>query len=211
MKRKDKCGATVLIAIVGGSGSGKTWLADHLATALGVDVARLSLDDFYRDRSHLSSARRAQINFDQPRAIDWLGVETAVRALLVGRAVRIPRYDFKTHSRLNGFKIVPPRPIVLMDGLWLLRPRSLRRLFQLSIFIDCPTRTRLQRRLARDVGLRGRTAISVKDQFWRTVEPMHRVYVVPQRTYADLVLRGAVEAGQIADLARRIRAGVRPN
>src|SRR5262249_23889472 len=144
----------VLIGIVGGSGSGKTWLADKLATALGSDVARLSLDDFYRDRSHLPSARRAQINFDQPRAIDWLGVENAVSALLAGRAARIPRYDFKTHSRLHAFKVVPAKPVIVMDGLCLLRRRSLRRLFQLTIFIDSRTRTRLQRRLERDLGLR---------------------------------------------------------
>ena len=40
------------IAIVGGSGAGKTWLADRLETELG-GAGRLAQDDFYRDQSHL--------------------------------------------------------------------------------------------------------------------------------------------------------------
>ena len=34
-----------LIAIVGGSGAGKTWLADQLQKAIGNDVDRLALDN----------------------------------------------------------------------------------------------------------------------------------------------------------------------
>jgi len=201
----------LLVAIAGGSGSGKTWLADRLEKALAPNAARLSLDDFYRDRSHLSPARRARINFDSPRAIDWRAVEKVVRALARGRSARVPRYDFKTHSRQTGPRCVPARPILLMEGLWLLRRRSLRSLFQWRIFIDCPTRTRLRRRLRRDQTTRGRTEASIRAQFRTTVEPMHRLYVAPQSRYAHLVIAKTCSPQQAQRLAQQIRAGIGPN
>lgn len=208
---KFKRSTPILVAIVGGSGSGKTWLAERLQSALGPDAVRLSLDDFYRDRSHLSLARRARVNFDQPKAIDWGGVETAVRRLAGGWTARVPRYDFATHSRQKTGKTVPARPVVLIDGLWLLRRRSLRSLFHLRIFLECPTRIRLRRRLERDVGSRGRTAASVHRQFRDTVEPMHRLYVSSQSRHADVVIRGACSPEDIKRLVLRIRAGICPN
>ena len=177
-----------LVAIVGGSGSGKTWLADKLYGAFVPRASRLSLDDFYRDRSHLSPTRRATINFDHPRAIDWVYLENVLRQLLAGRAARVPSYDFATHSRRRRFKTLRPKPLIFFDGLWLLRRASLRRLFALTIYLDCPTHLRLRRRLERDFLARGRSRASVRAQFWRTVEPMHARFVGPQAARANLVL-----------------------
>ena len=195
----------VLAAIVGGSGSGKSWLADKLANALGRDAARLSLDDFYRDRSHLSMARRDRLNFDHPRAIDWPVLEKALRQILRGRATRIPCYDFGTHCRLARFKMLRPKRIVLMDGLWLLQRKSIRTLFDLSIFLDCSARIRLARRLPRDLRVRGRSDSSVRRQFRQTVQPMHVRHVAPQVRFADVVLKGQCTVQQVQKFATTLR------
>jgi uridine kinase len=199
----------MLVAIVGGSGSGKTWLADKLQAGLGSKAARLSLDDFYRDRSHLPPSRRATINFDNPRAIDWSGFERVLRDCRAGKAVRIPCYDFKTHCRLRSSKLLKPKPIIIVDGLWLLRRPSLRRLFSLSIFLDCPMSIRLQRRLARDLLTRGRTRTSIHRQFLKTVEPMHRRYVTPQIRWAEVVLHDDCGERDITSLAAQLGARVK--
>ncbi|HWI56796.1 MAG TPA: uridine kinase [Bacillota bacterium] len=195
----------ILVGIVGGSGSGKSWLADKLLAALDGQAVRLSLDNFYLDRSHLPPARRARLNFDHPRAIDWPRVEQVLADLLASRPARVPDYDFKTHCRLAGDKLLQPKPIILMEGLWLLRRASLRRRFSLRIFLDCPTRTRLRRRLARDLQGRGRTRQSIQEQFWNTVEPMHQVYVAPQIGWADLVLAQSCSERQAEQLAARLQ------
>lgn len=200
----------VLIAIAGGSGSGKTWLAQKLEKALAPNAIRVCLDDFYRDRSHLSSGRRARINFDQPSAIDWPLAEAALRRLVNGAITRMPAYDFKTHSRIKTTRVLRPKPFILVDGLWVLRRRALRGLFQWRIYIDCPMRVRLQRRLARDTRSRGRSQWSVKRQFRQMVEPMHRRYVAPQARWADLVLPGNCPSRDVRRLVLRIRRGVRP-
>jgi uridine kinase len=195
----------LLIAIVGGSGAGKTWLAKKLKAALEPDAVHFSLDDFYRDCSRIRPERRAKINFDHPRTIDWECMEKVLGDLRAGRATRLPQYDFKTHSRIRGKTALACKPMVLVDGLWLLHRRSLRRLFGLKIFIECPARTRRGRRLLRDLRSRGRTRASILQQLKNTVEPMHDRFVTPQRKWADIVLRHTCASADVRRLARQLR------
>lgn len=194
-----------LVAIVGGSGSGKTWLAEHLCHALGSDATRLSLDDFYRDLSHLAPARRERVNFDHPRAIDWAALEEVLRTCRPGRPARIPRYNFATHCRM-GQETWRPARLVLLDGLWLLRRSALRRLFARRIFVEAPAALRLRRRIERDVEERGRKRASVVKQFREDVAPMHERFVAPQKRWADVVLRSPVSPSDVQELARDLRA-----
>src|SRR5262249_20145411 len=89
-------GTPVLVGIAGGSGSGKTWLADKLMHVLAPHAVRLALDDFYRDRSHLPMLRRARLNFDHPSAIDWRELRHVLQSLLSGRETSVVSYNFKT-------------------------------------------------------------------------------------------------------------------
>jgi len=86
-----------IVAVVGGSGAGKGWLIQRIGRVLGDKVCHLELDDFYRDRSHLAPARRAQTNFDRPRAIDWEWAERVLRDCQAGLPTLVTRYDFATH------------------------------------------------------------------------------------------------------------------
>ena len=101
-------------------------------------------------------------------------------------------------------KILRPRPVILMEGLWLLRRPRLRNIFFLSIFIECPAETRLKRRLARDLESRGRSRASIRRQFFKTVEPMHKLYVVPQSRRAEIQLKTPVTAHQVHEIARML-------
>jgi uridine kinase len=197
--------APLLVAIVGGSGSGKTWLCEKLQASLGRPAGRLSLDDFFRDRSHLPARRRDALNFDRPEAIDWKAFERVLRILANRLPAQAPCYDFKTHCRLKRPRILQPKPVILVDGLWLLRRPSIRRLFSFRIFIECPGQTRLNRRLRRDLCSRGRIRASVLRQFRQTVEPMHKKYVVPQARWADLVLRSELRSAEVREIASLLK------
>ncbi len=196
----------LLVAIVGGSGSGKTWLSERLATVLGDLAARLCLDDFYSDRSHVPAEECANINFDDPAAIDWIRLHGVFSKLLEGEAADLPCYDFTTHCRKEETCRIEPRRVILIEGLWLLHHKELRRLFDVKIFIECPSQTRLRRRIDRDVVSRGRTRSSVEKQFQETVEPMHRQFVAPQKRWADVVLPHDFTEHEVSELARRLRS-----
>ena len=195
----------LLVAIVGGSGSGKSWLAGRLEKSLPGKAGRISLDDFYRDRSHLSPAQRIRINFDNPGAIDWAEFKKVLAALSKGRSVRSPAYDFTTHSRRSHWRIIKPKEVMLVEGLWLLRSPSLRAYFDLKIFLECCQSTRLRRRLARDLKTRGRTRASVRQQFRTTVQPMHQRFIESQKKWVDLVLPESFSGREARLLSRKIQ------
>jgi uridine kinase len=193
----------VYIAIVGGSGAGKSWLADRLQECFGKSCARVSLDNFYRDRSHLPAARRERINFDHPRAIDWPRVEQFLRDTRAGHATFAPQYDFKTHTRMAP-QLWEPKPVIVFEGLWLLTKPSIRGQFDLGVFLDAPGWLRLRWRTARDLAERGRSAASVRRQFVAQVGPMHAQHVAPQRRWADVVLKQEIGKPEVNQLAGAI-------
>jgi len=200
-----KIGSTTFVAIVGGSGSGKNWLSSQIEAQFPGRVARVSLDDFYRDRSHLDPDRRDQINFDHPNAVDWTRFQEWITASRTGAEITVPRYDFETHSRVRPELHWKPTPLVLVDGLWLLWKPALRNLFELRIFIDCPEKIRLQRREARDIRERGRTLETIRRQFRERVAPMHEKYVEPQRRWADILLSDPINPPDLERVAARLR------
>lgn len=193
----------VHIAVVGGSGSGKTWLAERLAAALAPRTAHLSLDDFYRDLSSLPAAERDRVNFDDPAAIDWEKFREIVEGLATG-AVELPLYDFATHTRKTETRRLEPVPLVIWDGLWLLHPDWLRGKFAFSIYVDCGPEERFRRRAERDVRSRGRSFESVQCQFFEQVEPMNRQFVEPQRARATVAVASPLAGAEIAGLVRKL-------
>jgi len=176
-----------LIAITGGSGSGKTWLAKKLKRQFGRRAGLLSLDDFYRDLSGLPAKARDKVNFDHPEAIDWVLFLHCLKQIRRGEKTLLPRYDFCTHTRHARPRVWQPRPVVFIDGLWLLSQPKFRRVYAFSVYADCAEEVRLARRLARDQQDRGRSRASVLRQWRSHVKPMHDQHVAPQVKVARMV------------------------
>lgn len=194
----------LFVAIVGGSGAGKSWLSGKLLERFGEEAAVLCLDDFYRDRSHLPLSRRSRANFDHPRAIDWESFDEVLHQCQASDLIALPRYDFSAHARAAERKAWKPTPVILVEGLWLLLRPELRRLFAVKVFLQCDARLRLKRRLQRDVDSRGRTAAAVREQFKRQVNPMHRRFIETQARWADVVLPSPVVESDVDSLYARI-------
>lgn len=180
--------ATKIVAIAGASGSGKTYLSTYVAERLGAPV--LSLDAYYLDLSHLPLSERAQWNFDDPAALDWALVRTQLAALRAGRGVDAPVYDFSTHTRTERARRIEAREFLVLEGIFALYDEAVRGMLRLGVFIEFPDAGCLVRRTARDVAERGRTALSVKEQYEATVRPMFAQHVAPTRRFAHLVVGG---------------------
>lgn len=177
-----------VIGIAGGSCSGKTTLARKLHQELGPDTCHiLYQDSFYIDQSSQFDRDGGSVNFDHPEALDFTLMAQVLGRLKSGESVEIPIYDFTTHQRKPESEFLAPKPVILVDGTLILSQDQLRPLFDHSCFIECDAKTRLERRLARDVKERGREPDGVLEQFTRQVEPMHQAFVEPSRDHADVV------------------------
>jgi uridine kinase len=179
----------LIIGISGGSGSGKTFFANDLMTALGPELCSLVLqDNFYYDQSKNFDFDGGSVNFDHPSAIEFSLLADRLSALKAGKSVEIPVYDFATHQRLSQTLNLPSRPIVLVDGILILHSKLVRNFLDISIFFNTPEELRYSRRLERDTKERGRTPEGVRNQFLNQVKPMHDQFVKPSMEFADWIV-----------------------
>ena len=177
-----------MIAVVGGSGSGKTTVARAIYGSLGVDAAFVDADSYYKDLAHLTLEERKQVNFDHPDAFDTELLIEHLQELASGRAIDKPTYDYPGHTRAPRTERVEPRDIVLVAGILLFADARLRPLFDIKIFVDVADDVRFIRRLQRDIAERGRTVDDVIRQYMATVRPMHLEFVEPSKRYADVII-----------------------
>lgn len=177
-----------IIGIAGASGSGKSFLAAHVAEALSATV--LSVDSYYHDLSHLDPEERARRNVDHPASIDFTLFAEQMHTLASGGSVAVPVYDFCTHTRTAETHHVRGEGVLIVEGIFALYDQALRDALTLKVFVELESPTCLKRRTARDVQERGRTPESVRRQFRETVLPMYREFIAPTRDFADIVVRG---------------------
>jgi len=178
-----------VVGVAGGTGSGKTTVAERIVEALPPDkVCIIQHDNYYRDRPELSYEQRCQLNFDHPEALETgLLIEHLMR-LRKGEAVDIPIYDFATHRRSADTARIDPKPVIVVEGILVFVERSLREHLALKLFVDTPADIRVFRRIRRDLEQRGRDFASVREQYYKTVRPMHLQFVEPSKAYADLII-----------------------
>lgn len=177
------------IGIAGGSGSGKTSVARALESLLP-DVGTLCTDSYYNDLSTMEVSARSAVNFDSPDAIDWGLLTRHIRELRSDGSALVPEYDFATHGRTADLHEFGPWKTVILEGLFALWHPLIREVLDLAVFVDTPEAVCLDRRIARDTRLRGRTEESVREQWQRDVVPMFRMHARPTCEYANLVIDG---------------------
>lgn len=179
----------MIIGICGGTGSGKTTVAESiLRTVNSTDVAFIQQDSYYRNLNDMPMDRQGLVNFDHPDAIDNDLLINHLRRLRAGEPVDLPLYDFKTHTRRAETQLMEPRPIVIVEGILIFADSRLLEQMDIKVFVDTPDDLRFIRRLQRDIAERGRTVESVIEQYLKTVRPMHLQFVEPSKRYADVII-----------------------
>lgn len=179
----------LVVGVAGGTGAGKTTVVRAIVEAVGAEhVAQLPEDAYYREYRHLSEEERAEVNWDHPNAIEVDLLLAHVRALLAGRSVERPVYNFATYAREAETVRVDPRPVVIVEGILIFVEERLRSLFGVKVFVDTDADLRIIRRIQRDVNERGRALDGVVAQYLATVRPMHLAFVEPSKRHADLIV-----------------------
>jgi uridine kinase len=179
----------IVIGIAGGTGSGKTTVADVILDKVGREkIAYLPHDAYYRDLSHLPREKRAKINFDHPDSLETSLLIEHIDQLKEWQSIELPIYDFKTHTRTSKSKRIEPRSVTFVEGILIFAEPELRKMFDVKIYVDTDPDIRFIRRLQRDISERGRTTQSVIKQYLTTVRPMHLEFVEPSKRYADIII-----------------------
>ena len=180
---------TVCIGVAGGSGSGKTTVADEIVRRVGAHrITVVNQDRYYRDLSHVGQATRHHFNFDHPEAIEEDLLVEHLRLLRKGRPAPLPVYDFSRHVRTTEVELAQHRPVVLLEGILIFAAARVRELLDVKIFVDTDADVRFIRRLRRDITERGRSVQGVIDQYHATVRPMHLEFVEPSKRWADVII-----------------------
>ena len=200
--------APLVIGLAGGSGSGKTTVAQVILQRVGRDrIAFLQHDSYYKDLSGLPPTQRADVNFDHPDSLETDLLIEHVVALRNGKAVEVPIYDFSTDRRTGKTFTVHPCRVIMVEGILIFTEPTLRKLFDVKIFVDTDADLRFIRRLERDINERGRTTASVIEQYIHTVRPMHLDFVEPSKRYADIIIpEGGFNTAALDMVVARIEA-----
>ncbi|MDI3504261.1 MAG: uridine kinase [Candidatus Cloacimonadota bacterium] len=187
-----------LILIAGGTCSGKTTIAKAIDRRLqDLKTVIISHDNYYKDLKHLSLQERGKVNFDHPDSIDKEYLMQDIHAMMAGKAVNVPDYDFVTHSRKEGKLCIAEADVIILEGIFALYYSELIELSDLKIFVDTDADTRLSRRISRDIIERGRDLEGVLDQYMTTVKPSHAAFIEPSKKNADVIIPGDKEFDKV--------------
>jgi uridine kinase len=179
----------VIIAVAGGSSSGKTTVVNKIiSNFLTEKVEVIRHDDYYKDQSEMTLEERRKINYDHPLSLDNDLFYSQVLDLLNGKAIDKPTYDFVELNRTNITEKVYPAEIIILEGILVLEDERIRNLADIKIFVEADDDVRLIRRIKRDTTERGRTLDNVLNQYLNTVKPMHHAFVKPTKRYADIII-----------------------
>ena len=199
----------LVIGIAGGTGSGKTTLANNILSHFGDRISILRHDDYYKSHDNLSYEERSRLNYDHPDAFDTELLCKHIRELKSGFAVESPTYDYTVHNRSSVTRRIEPRAVILVEGILIFENSELCELFDLKVFVDTDADVRILRRILRDVKERARTLDSVVTQYLTKVKPMHEAFVEPSKKRADVIIpeggNNPIAYGMLIGLGRLAR------
>ncbi len=201
----------LVIGLAGGTGSGKTSVANRILQQLDPShVLVIQHDSYYKDISQHGGLTPDKVNFDHPDSLETDLLIENLRTLCDGRAIEQPIYNFTTHRRLPETNRLEPREIIIVDGILIFVDKRLRELMDIKIFVDTDADERLVRRIRRDILERGRSVENVMAQYLSTVKPMHLEFVEPSKHWADIIIpRGADNTVAIDMVVTKIKSMLR--
>lgn len=178
-----------IVGICGGSGSGKTYFLNRLVESLGEDdLTLVSQDNYYKPREEQPRDSEGLINFDHPNSINLQNLTQDIQRIINGESFELLEYTFNNPNVTPKVFQIEPRPIIIIEGLFIYHLPELANLIDLKIFVEAAEYNRLIRRLRRDTTERGYSYESIMRDYEKFVAPMYKKYVEPTKKICDLIV-----------------------
>lgn len=164
------------IGIAGGSGSGKTAIANNLKKYFGKKASVFNIDNYQKFKGKLPK-RYGRKNWDHPKAVYWQKLIKDLSSLKKGKEIIIKSRD---QERLKKVQILKFRPskIIIVEGYLLFYKPVVRNLLDFLIYLEAKDKTRIKRR----------TKFKSPSYIKKILLPMHRKYIEPTKKFADLII-----------------------
>ncbi len=177
-----------IIGIAGGTGSGKTTLANRIKDEFKENVVVLSHDFYYKSLDNITKEEREQLNYDCPDMLETDFMIEQIKDLIEGKSIKRPIYSYTERLREKETVTVNPAPVIVIEGILVLENEELSNLMDLKIFVDTDADIRLTRLIDRDIKHRGLNIDYILSKYKSTLKPMHEKYVEPCKKKADIVI-----------------------
>ena len=201
-----------MVLISGPSSSGKTTSAKRLGIQLGVlglNPVLISLDDYFVDREKTPRDADGNYDYEALEAIDVGRFNDDLAALLAGREVGMPRYNFITGKSEPNHRTLrmDERSVLLIEGIHGLNPRLTPQIdaaMKFKVYVSAltsiamddlnriaTTDNRLIRRIVRDHRTRGNSATATLRR-WESVRRGEDKHIFPNQEQADVMFNSAL-------------------
>lgn len=220
------------IMIAGPSSSGKTTTSYRLAIQLrahGMMPHQISLDNYFVNREDTPLDENGNYNFECLEALDIEQFNKDMTALLNGKSVEIPSFNFKIGKReYNGeVKRLGPNDVLVIEGIHGLNDKlsySLPKESRFKIYLSALTQLnidehnripttdgRLIRRMVRDARTRG-TIARKTIAMWSSVRRGEEENIFPFQEEADVMFNSALiyELAVLKQYAEPLLFGITP-
>ena len=191
-----------IVAIAGGSGSGKSSVAEALYRKYPETFAILHLDDYFKaekDTPRLGN----HTNWEHPDGVFFEKILRDLQLLKSGNSVTLftkselfnPEYDSKLDNRIEY--IIEPKPIIIFEGYLSLWDESIRDISDLKIYLDMPIEESLKRRSSNKW-------ILDQEYYSEVLYPMHESFVKATVKFANLIVDvGQNSKEEVTDIIER--------
>ena len=201
-----------IVMIAGPSSSGKTTFSHRLSTqfaALGYNPHPISVDNYFRNREEYPLDENGQPDFEALGCVDIPQFNEDMNALLSGKTIELPRFNFKTGKREYKGEMLKlgKKDILVIEGIHCLNDAMSSELpkdSKFKIYISALTQLnvdehnripttdgRLIRRMVRDARTRGASAMHTIGM-WPSVRRGEDQYIFPFQEEADVMFNSAL-------------------
>lgn len=181
-----------LFGISGSSGSGKSFIVKFLKSSLGPEVLSVIYhDNYYKKREDQEKDGQGNYNFDLPSSFHQDELVEDLIKIKSGKSIIRKEYTFN-NPKINPRSLrVEPKPIIILEGLFLFNDPNISKFLDKKIFIDCDLNVMIDRRITRDHEKRGYDKSDVLYKYNNHVLPAFNKFILPHKNKSDLIVNNS--------------------